>query len=206
MTDGYMEALSGAVKQGVKMHAFRSGGGLRVVRLTRGERKDVGYGEHPNIEDALSHAAEDLASPGGPRAYGDVYGKLKPHYLTGSAAPSSELDRWILQGNTVDVRMTDDGQIEVVLKGYGRQELSEDVRKRACGGETVRWSARGRQFESAPSDLPRGGCTTSCLERPAGSKASDDWMYHITKTGLGKDLGQAIAAALEAAEVEVSRE
>ena len=200
MTDGYMEVLSGALKQGVKLHAFRSGGGLRVVSLSRAGKE--GYGEHPNIEDALSHAAEDFTAGG--RPYKDVYGKSKPHYLTGSSTASSGLDQWILQGHTVDARMADDGAIEVVLGGYAHQELSENVRKEASAGAVVRWRARGRLFESKRSE--RGGCITDCIERPADAKPGDDWMYKITRTGRGKDLGEAIVAALKAPEVEVARE
>jgi hypothetical protein len=198
MSGGYMEVLSGALKQGVTLHAFLSGGGLRVVSLSRGGA-DVGYGEHPNVEDALSHAAEDFTAGG--RPYKQVYGKSKPAYLTGSRTATSELDLWIRQGRTVDARMSEDGAIEVVLSGLKHQKLPEDVRDQVSAGAIVRWRARGRLFESKSQ---WGGCSTDCIERPEGGKDSEDWMYPITRTGRGKGLEQAVGEALKASEVEVA--
>ena len=73
------------------------------------------YGEHPSVEPALEHAAEDFKAGG--RSYGEVYGKLHPHYWTGSATPSSPLDEWILGGSTFDA-WEDGDQLVVELKGY----------------------------------------------------------------------------------------
>lgn len=94
-----------ALLSGATMHAFLSGGGLRVVRVTKNE-KLIGYGEHPHIEGALHHTNDDIKAGG--RPYNEVYGKLKPYYITGSSTPSCPLDRWVRQGHTFDVHADGD--------------------------------------------------------------------------------------------------
>ena len=84
-----MQMLEGALRKGNVIRAFLSGGRLRVVHIEKGRHgKLTGYGEHPNIEDALKHAAEDFAA--GQRDYKKVYGEkgLYPHYLSGSSSAS----------------------------------------------------------------------------------------------------------------------
>jgi hypothetical protein len=90
------EKIDEALEQGLSLRGFRSGGGLRVVRLEE-HNSLKGYGEHPNLEEALRHLNEDYAAGG--REYSDVYGPIHPHYLTGSSTPTSELDAHILGGN-----------------------------------------------------------------------------------------------------------
>ncbi len=111
-----------ALKKGSKMHGFRSGGGLRVIRI-EGNGKLKGYGEHPNVEDALSHANEDLSFGG--RIYNAVYGVIKPHYLTGSSHTTSSLDEWLYVGNSFDA-FVKGGEVVVELRGYSRLEGSFD--------------------------------------------------------------------------------
>ncbi len=89
-----------ALKDGCKICAFRSGGGLRVVSIKKDD-ESKGYGEHPQLEDALSHAQEDFLV--GHKPYKEVYGVTKPHYITGSSTPTGPLDEWILRGHTFDV-------------------------------------------------------------------------------------------------------
>jgi hypothetical protein len=97
---GSLLGLADAICAGARLHAFRSGGGLRVVRIER-DGQLVAYGEHPYLEQALAYAEEDLAA-GGCR-YQEVYGKTRPHYLTGSSTPSSSLDRFVCRGPSFDV-------------------------------------------------------------------------------------------------------
>lgn len=99
------ETINAALKDGCWLHIFRSGGGLRVVRLSRGDAL-AGYGEHPQIEEALAHAAEDLMA--GHRQYSDVYGKLHEHFLTGTEEASCPADGVILLGGTIDAVAEDD--------------------------------------------------------------------------------------------------
>lgn len=54
-----MGVLEDPLMEGGRLHAFRSGGGLRVVRLEYGQ-KLRGYGEHYDIGTALCHCAEDF--------------------------------------------------------------------------------------------------------------------------------------------------
>jgi len=51
--------LEKALKEGAKIHVFKSGGGLRVVRLEKDEEL-ISYGEHPYFSTALSHAESDF--------------------------------------------------------------------------------------------------------------------------------------------------
>jgi hypothetical protein len=101
VTMNTMAVLEKALRAGNTMHAFRSGGGLRVIRIEKGQRGALkGYGEHPGVDEALQHAAEDYEA--GHRDYSKVYSSkgLYPHYLTGSSSSETELDAWIRQGLT----------------------------------------------------------------------------------------------------------
>jgi hypothetical protein len=99
-------ALSALIQAGASLHAFRSGGGLRVVTICPqfDQKKGLGgYGEHPYIYDALAIAEEDAIAGG--REYEEVYGenKLHPHYLTGDSTPAGGLDAWVLCGRSFDI-------------------------------------------------------------------------------------------------------
>ena len=57
--------LQEALKNGANLHAFLSGGGLRVVRIEKmnketGKKELLSYGEHPYFSGALVHADEDF--------------------------------------------------------------------------------------------------------------------------------------------------
>lgn len=84
--------LENALRTDGTLHAFRSGGGLRVVSLRAGpnDGQQVGYGEHPHIEEALDHAGLSVLRPD--LGYHDFYGRLFPHYLTGENQASGPLD------------------------------------------------------------------------------------------------------------------
>lgn len=191
------ENIEAALVAGAKLHAFRSGGGLRVVRI-ESEGKLIGYGEHPSFEDALVLADKDIAAGG--RPYAEVYGKETPEYLTGSSTPSSELDRWILGGQTIDAFLAVDTVI-VELHGWEHSEAPPDIMARVRAGNTVEWGHRGYVFESSPSRFPNGDpcVTTSIISHPPGrDKNVDPWMYQVVKTGTGDSLQEAFDAALEA--------
>lgn len=86
-----MPTLENCLKtQFVKLKAFRSGGGLRVLVLQHEEVQNkittLGYAEAPTFDDALRHLEEDVEV--GHRPYEEVYGKLYPHYLTGTTEAS----------------------------------------------------------------------------------------------------------------------
>lgn len=111
-----LAGISTALERGCRLYAYRSDEGLRIIRLERtGHLK--GYGEHPHIEDALTHANEDYLAGG--RRYEDVYGKIHPQYLAGSHEISSDLDAWIKDGYSLVVVKQND-EIVVELQGINR--------------------------------------------------------------------------------------
>jgi hypothetical protein len=189
-----------ALKQGCKMHGFCSGGGLRVVRVEQ-KGKLKGYGEHPNVEDALSHANEDLSFGG--RVYSKVYGVLKPHYLTGSSEETSSLDAWLLIGNTFDAYV-DCKSVIVELRGYAKTEVPQNViAELDKDGRVVRWTNREYIYETTASIFPDGKYRQSTKIVSGSYKTgANPWIYNIVKKGLGKNFFGALEKALGAPEVE----
>jgi hypothetical protein len=196
-----LQGITSALQQGCRLHAFLSGGGLRVVRLEK-EGKLKGYGEHPLANDALVHADEDFLAGG--RSYQEVYGKKHPHYLTGAAKASNQLDQWMLQGYTFDAWWEND---EVVFELGGIQQvqepknLAEQVQKTGADAE---WESRGFKYLTSLCRSPSGklGTSTKCLNP---RKSIDCWMYDYTKTGRGKSFDEAIVNAFAAPEVEIMK-
>ena len=201
-----VEVVERALHAGAKLRAFSSGGGLRVLRLeTNGEL--VGYGEHPNVEPAFEHVAEDFEAGG--RPYKEVYGKLHTHYLTGTTQCSSDLDMWIREGQKFEA-FIDGEEVVFVLKGYQHNEAPEGYQERVFAGETLTWESRGYTYRMVPSTFPGNGETcasTEIVSKPEGERSgADPWMWRITKTGRAKTLVEAIRLAFEAESVEVPRE
>lgn len=208
--------LEGALRKGSVMHAFLSGGGLRVIRLEKGRHgKLTGYGEHPHVDEALRHAAEDFAAGG--RPYSEVYGTfdfdhpeggkkgIYPMYLTGASTPDGELDAWVRQGHTFDARF-EGGEFVFELRGLEESRTPEGYVKRCTAGETIRWTdERGVTYECSPSRFPNGEacCSTRIVSRPRGMKEHRAWMYYAVRTGKGQTLEEAVAAAFKAPKIEV---
>jgi hypothetical protein len=99
--------LQEALKNGAKLHAFLSGGSLRVVRIEKmnketGKNELLSYGEHPYFSGALAHADEDFGL-----SYDQQYtakGAKHLHYLTGAySLPYDVLDAHIKDGRSIDV-------------------------------------------------------------------------------------------------------
>ncbi|MBN2459091.1 hypothetical protein JXB28_02305 [Candidatus Woesearchaeota archaeon] len=198
-----LSGLEKALKEGCKLHGFRSGGGLRVIRIEK-ENKLKGYGEHPNVEDALSHANEDFLAGG--RKYSEVYGKLKPHYLTGTSSATSSLDGWLLRGRTIDAYVQK-GEFVVELRGLTLVEVPGDVIERVKEiSVPITWFQRGFTYETRQSKLPNGDqCyATKVLKSPKEKGGRDAWMYNMVKKGKGKSFFDALEVAFEANEIEVS--
>jgi hypothetical protein len=193
-----------ALREGHKMHAFVSGGGLRVVRIDSSKNMLIAYGEHPNIEKALNHLEEDCLAGG--RPYDEMYGKLHPHYLTGSLLATSNIDCWILNGNKFDCWQEND-VVVFALAGYAQTEVPEEVEERLLEleeGEAVSWANRGYRYVSYKDRFVNGelNTTSKIVESPPGKNASDPWMYYITKTGRGKNFWEAMRNAFAAREIE----
>jgi hypothetical protein len=199
--------IEAALSQGYKLHAFLSGGGLRVVRIENDTDELRGYGEHPNIEDALAHANLDLGH--GHRPYSEVYGKEFPHYLTGSITTTSPLDAWVRKGSTFDVKKDGDEYV-FDLVGYQYFELPEQVKKDLdSGSDAVEWEdARGFRYraEYTFNDQLYGSphITASVISKPSGSGDSNIWK--TKQTGRAMTFWDALEAAWKANPVELKED
>ena len=193
-----------ALKQGLKLHAFLSGGGLRVMSLSNKDGDEKAYGEHPHVEEALNHLDEDFLAGG--RSYSETYGPngIYTHYLTGSPLPTSNIDSWLRRGNTFDA-WQENGTIFFELHGYKHQEMPKEIMDKAKKNPNENFIWRDRGFVFVGSFNPnlfekgKGGYTWHCLN-PDGS--TRDTFYNIVKSGQGKTLWQAMSAAFRANEVE----
>lgn len=198
-----IEGIEKALREGCRLHAFRSGGGLRVIRL---EKDGVlkGYGEHPIVHDAIVHACEDFLAGG--RPYKEVYGGTHPHYLTGVSTASDSLDGWLLKGNTFDAWREGD-EVVFQLKGYAKTKRPEDIDEQLKTKSEVVWEQRGFTYRSVKSSLPNGEpcVSTEVVRLPEGATSHRDaWMYHIAKTAKSVNFWSAMEEAFKASEVEVS--
>lgn len=120
-----LNGIEQALQDGKILRAFRSGGGLRVVRIEDSRDGPLrGYGEHPNLMPALFHASVDYLAGG--RQYSEVYGKSEPHYLTGTTQSEDRLDLWVLQGHTLWAEKTD-GKVKVEARDYNYKPVISAV-------------------------------------------------------------------------------
>jgi hypothetical protein len=197
--------LDDALRGGLGLHTFRSGGGLRVVCVRRREDGDrgtsVAYGEHPYLDVALEHAATDLVAGG--RPYGAVYGGTEPHYLTGASESSSGADAWVRQGQTIDA-WGEDGAVVADLRGFKQMEFPADVvaAVKETGKRHYR-NERGFVFEFGPSEHS-DGVSGRVLSAPEGRGHHEAFLYRVSKVGRGPTLLVAVDAALAAPEVEAA--
>lgn len=194
-----LQFIENALRGTGRLHAFRSGGGLRVVRIEK-KGKLIGYGEHPHIELALSHANKDLKKQ--PQPYSKVYGRKRLHYLTGSSDPSSELDRVILQGFTFDV-WHNGAEFIVEIKGLRQAKTPDEVTQRVMKtGKSEQWNERGFVFETCRSRFPSGEpcASTKVLEYPSEELKSSAWFYDFIKVGKASFFWAAVNAAIAAKE------
>jgi hypothetical protein len=197
-----LQGITTALQKGCRLHAFLSGGGLRVIRLETKGGDLKGYGEHPHVDDALAHADEDYLVGG--REYDEVYGKKHTHYLTGSTSTNSALDAWVRQGRTFDAWWVND---EFVLELHGSQDshAPEELYTRVLEtGNKEIWENRGFRYEITLSRFPNGEpCTSMRCLNP--KKGISHLMYDITKTGRGKTFAEAVEKAFAAEQVEVTK-
>ncbi len=207
-----ISAIEQALRDGCRLHTFRSGGGLRVVRIENNEGELKGYGEHPAIMDALVHANQDCID--GHIPYEKQYGENGKyvHYLTGSTHSSTELDQWVKQGYTFDAYYkTKDGCFVVELKGYEREDVPKDVQERVRNTrnpEVWKNEKRGYEFLSEPFIFPGNGelgVSTKVVSSPAGKEKGDPFMYEIIKIGYSAmNLWEAVGNAFVAENVETA--
>ncbi len=200
-----IRSLEEALRDGCRLHGFRSGGGLRVIRVEDQKGALRGYGEHPHVEEALAHANEDLIAGG--RPYKEVYGKSETHYLTGSCDASSDLDRWLLRGKDIDA-FTEGREFVVQLRGLETFELPEMVRVLTLrSGRATRYHDRGIMYIARPSFFPNGEpCVSTTAILPLAQLTKDPWFYRVQKTGKADSLVNAMDFALRAEPVELSKD
>ncbi len=207
-----MSTVEAALRSGGVLHAFLSGGGLRVLTIERqaydpdeGQRRvQLAYGEHPYVGDAFRILADDFKA--GCRPYEEVYGKTETHYLTGASEPQDDLDAWVRRGAYFDARADGDG-FEFELRGYQEHKTPEDIDACARKGRTVRWTdARGFAFVASPYRFPNGdvGYSTKVTACPAGRTDHEAFLWKAVRRGTGKSLLDAIRAAFEATAEECS--
>jgi len=200
----HLTIVENYLRRGTGVHAFRSGGGLRVVRIEGPDRGDlVGYGEHIHVEGAIRIAAQDAVA--GNRPYDEVYGKTEPHYLTGAERPSSMLDDWILRGHTFDLHYDSEADEYVAeFEGTEHVDAPKEAREKAKRGETAQWSTRGRTYQTTACVFPNGdkGTTSTVINRLPHQEHRDDWIYTAVRTGRALRLRDALEVGLKAEPVE----
>lgn len=92
------EAIESMIKNGYKLRVFRSGGGLRVIRIENKTEKLVAYAENVTLMPAFEDVEIDCLN-GGEMAMDYVC-----KYLTGDPNPDSKLDAIILSGGKIIMR------------------------------------------------------------------------------------------------------
>jgi len=200
-----LSGLHQALKKGAKLHAFRSGGGTRVVRL---EIRDdlAGYGESITLEDALRRA-------------NDNYLKIKPrksdkNYLTGQSLAASNVDAIALQGYSIDAWYDTLAELYYVqYLEFCHREVPEKVIAQAKSQPNVpvvfRDTASTRYLyvvTFVPGMFANGedGTSTKCLTTSIDGGVPDDaYFYHAQKLGSGKNIWEAFQNAIASPSVEV---
>jgi hypothetical protein len=199
-----LDGLQVALSKEAKIHAFLSGGGLRVVRVNGDNLLLLGYGESIHLEEALVHANEDYLAGG--REYSEVYGGIYPHYLTGDTLSASNIDYWIRRGQTLDLWAEND-QVICQLGGFQHQKTPDWVEKTAEESPDipVRWEERSFTYETTyviglfPGSGENGFSTR--VINPEETRR-DAWFYRITMTGRGSTIWEAMQNALSAEAIE----
>jgi hypothetical protein len=197
-----MVGINKALIEGCKLHAFLSGGGLRVIRLEDELKILKGYGEHPHVDEALGIAGED---------YLNGHGAYKSEWLTGSTSTEGDLDAWVRQGQTFDAYLDKETAnfradvIVVVLKGYGRTVVPKEIEEFVLEtGTQTAWQNRVYTYLVTKIRFANGaqGVSWKEIRKPEGRENSDSFMYEVTKTGKGFGFEEALKNALAAPEVE----
>ncbi len=174
------------VRPGVKLHGFRSGGGLRALRLEE-EGRLIAYGEGPTFEGALAILEEEAEV--GPRPYGEVYGEIHPLYYTGQSTPSSEQDLILLQGGNVDAEASAEG-VRVVFSISKERTYPPDLGARARNGEVLQVTIDRVLCEFGPITFANG--TQGYCVKPLGKPPSDWYFIETEHVGVGPDFATAL--------------
>lgn len=176
---GEYAGISYALRDGAHLHGFRSGGGLRVIRLEKPRHGNLlGYGEHPYIEQAFDYCEEDIQA--GTRNYKEVYGVIHDHFLTGCSTPSSEVDRWMLAGRELDINFN--GDLFTFDGKHSVNSIPRKVTDRVAQTRQAEWfkDHRGFLFEIIPFVFPGNGehgSSAKTIVTPPGYQEHDAYRY-----------------------------
>jgi hypothetical protein len=191
--------ITRALREGGHLHAFRSGGGLRVIRVEKGRHGELlGYGEHVHVQAALKLANKTLG----------LFGRLpkKSVFLTGDPSAEDALDRWLLAGLEFDAQNEGDEIVVQLLNRYYEDTVPDEVLQAALKNGTAEWENRGVTYLYYNVSYAKGS------EYPWGYSAKTikgggvlKSVYTVAKTGHGKDFDEALKNALEAPQLEVEQ-
>lgn len=194
--------ITTALQAGARLRAFRSGGGLRVVRIERGKRggKLIGYGEHPHIQEALNLTNKTLRP---------VIGRMPKRsvYMTGASSADGPLDEWILCGHTFDAWAESDGTIVAhMLNPSFSNEVPETLLKKALAEGSAEWHDRGGiHLVHSVSYHPKRDEHRYDYGLKEIKRCTQNVMYPVAKTGRGKNFDEALQEALKAPQLEVEQ-
>jgi hypothetical protein len=192
--------IEDALKDGLKFHAFSSGGRLRVLSLSRdGEKQDY-YGEGTNFDHALRILTDDLKAGG--RKYTNVYGtgKKEPHYLTGEY-PKGMIDNWVYQGHGMDAEFRNNMIHVDLLRKVILRTPKEIVDLVSETKKTYKWKYLDHPgtHTSSPSKFPNGDF---CVSTSCDKNDRDAWYTEIKLTGMADTFKEALEIAFLDSEKE----
>lgn len=182
--------IEAALREGARLHAFRSGGGLRVVRVENKQRL-VGYGEDGHIYESLRLAE---------KATNALCGARTSRLLTGSASSTDELDAWILQGHTFDAWADMDDIVVELVNQYYRPSPSDELLAEARSNGSAKWPYKDHVVLILDVCSHRQG--PCCYRTESLTKGTASWVQSVTKTGRAKTLKEAIELAIAAPLIE----
>lgn len=199
--------INDTLKTGFNLHCFRSGGGLRVLRLERilqGENKSY-YAESYNFYDALRILEDDIIAGG--RKYSDVYGVIEEYYLTGSFSSGENLDTWVCGGKPLDILFNFDTNrfiIDMSTKEdiHAPQEIVNKVHENNI---PIYWKTshinrifKSEQYVFADNSI---GCSTSTIPSRNGIEANNE-MVTFPRLSYGDTFEDVLEAAEKVVDVK----
>lgn len=197
------------LREGMKLRAWRSGGGLMVVRVEHDDHKEGisdGYGEHPYLKDAIEHA--EVCMKKGGLTYEEMYNgenAMYTHYLTGTYDANTPIERAIHRGGYLRAKYVD-GKYLAAIENWEREnpgKPKEEMKKLEVG-EYIEWESRGFKFRTTCKDTYGGSYSTEVLHKP--NEDDDPFSWHSRRVGEGSTLFEAAANAIVAERVEYSKE
>lgn len=190
--------INEALLLGFKLHCFRSGGGLRVLRLDRmfqGKNKCY-YAESHNFYDALRILEDDIVAGG--REYSEVYGIIENHYLTGSYSEGNNIDTWVCSGNPFDVKFEID---KCVIDMSTKEDICvpKEIANKVQENKTpIYWKTpytdrifKTEQYKFADNSI---GCSTTTIPSRSGLQVIDE-MVNFLRLSYGDVFEDALEAA-----------